>query len=345
MHERRVRIREILLGIVHEARQEKLTFVAGSIAYHAFLSILPLLLLVFAVVNQTRNAALGDSAVRLMQAVLTEDASAVIQQGLAESDASVSLLGVVFLVWGALRIFRGLDTAFSDIYETGRENTFADQLGDGLLLLVTLGLAIVAASVVGRYVTVTGDGWLAVILQGSLTAVGLFVVFYPMYYIFPDADVGILEVVPGAAFAAVGVTVGQVLFATFKAGGPGDNLVASILLLLTWLYVVGLVVLLGVAINAVLSNRSKDVDLDPVIGGIPKRGRTSDVPTSRTALLSKLDEVAGHFEGHGGEVTVIVDGDCVLLERPQTATIERASGVFGMDESVAITLRWWPDGE
>ncbi|MEF8757393.1 MAG: YihY/virulence factor BrkB family protein [Halobacteriales archaeon] len=345
MNERRARIREILLGVVHEARREKLTFVAGSIAYHAFLSILPLLLLVFAVVNQTQNVALGDSAVRLMQAVLTEDASAVIQQGLAESDASVSLLGVVFLVWGALRIFRGLDTAFSDIYETGRENTFADQLGDGLLLLVTVGLAIVAASLVGRYVTVTGDGWQAVILQGGLTSVGLFVVFYPMYYIFPDADVSVLEVVPGAAFAAVGVTVGQVLFATFKAGSPGGNLVASILLLLTWLYVVGLVILLGVAINAVLSNRSRDVDLDPVIGGVPKRGPTSDVATSRTALLAKLDEVVEALEDPGDSVTVVVDGERVALERPQTASIDRASAVFGMDNSVAITFRWWPDEE
>lgn len=345
MHERRARVREILLGIVHEAREEKLTFVAGSIAYHAFLSILPLLLLVFALVNRTGTVALGDAAVRIMQAVLTEDASAVIQQGLVDSDASVSLLGVVFLVWGALRIFRGLDTAFSDIYETGRANTFVDQLGDGLLLLVTVTLAIVAAGVVGRHVTVSGDGWLALGLRGLLTTAGLFVVLYPMYYVFPDADVSVLEVVPGAAFAAVGITIGQVLFATFKAGGPGGNLVASILLLLTWLYVVGLVILLGVAINAVLSNRSNDVDLDPVIGGVPKRGHTSGGATSRTTLLAKLDDVAEALAESGDAVTVVVDGERVALERPQTTSVDRASAVFGMDDSVAITFRWWPDEE
>jgi hypothetical protein len=33
-----------------------------------------------------------------------------------------------------MRIFRGLDTAFSGIHETESENTFADQLGDGLVL-------------------------------------------------------------------------------------------------------------------------------------------------------------------------------------------------------------------
>lgn len=35
------RIVEVLQAIVYEARTEKLTFMAGSIAYHAFVSLLP----------------------------------------------------------------------------------------------------------------------------------------------------------------------------------------------------------------------------------------------------------------------------------------------------------------
>jgi signal peptidase len=37
------------------------------------------------------------------------------------------VLGVVLLIWGTLRIFRGLDTAFSDIYESEAANPFTDQ--------------------------------------------------------------------------------------------------------------------------------------------------------------------------------------------------------------------------
>jgi len=57
--------------VVHEIRAEKLTFMAGSIAYHAFISILPLLLLVLTLVQQLQNVALEDSVVSVMQAVLT----------------------------------------------------------------------------------------------------------------------------------------------------------------------------------------------------------------------------------------------------------------------------------
>jgi len=345
MYVRRARVREILLGIVHEIRTEKLTFMAGSIAYHAFLSLLPLLLLVFAIVQQTRNVALGESIVAIMQAVLTEQASEVIQQGLSEADASVSVLGAVFLVWGALRIFRGLDTAFSDIYETARENTFADQIRDGLVLLVTVTLAIVAASLVGNAIVLVGDGLLVEVLRGIMTTVGLFVVFYPMYYIFPDTDVSALEVVPGTVFAAVGFTIAQVLFTTFKTGGAGENLVASILLLLTWLYVIGFVVLVGVAINAVLSNRSNDVDVDPVLGGVPSRRGDREITIDRTVLLADLDRFVDGLAESGDPLTVEVDGQRIALERPQTASVDRASRVFGMDNSVAVTLRWWPEDD
>ncbi|WP_324759342.1 YihY/virulence factor BrkB family protein [Haloarcula sp. GH36] len=343
MHVSRGRIRSIVLAIVHEVRTEKITFLAGSIAYHAFLSILPLLLLLLAILQQTRSIALRDSIVRIMQLVLTSQASDVIQQGLAQADTSVSLLGVAILVWGALRIFRGLDTAFSDIYETERANTFVDQLGDGLLLLVTVALAIVGASVLGDLFAVSGDGLLAGVLRGAVTTAGLFLVFYPMYYIFPDADCSFVEVVPGTAFAAVGIAVAQVVFTTFKSGSAGGNLVASILVLLTWLYVVGLVILLGVVINAVLSNRSKDVDIEPVIGGVPRRKGSTEAAVDRETLLAELDTLSERLRQPGEPVQIEVDGRTVVLERPQVAHVDRTSAVFGLDSSVGLTLRWWPD--
>lgn len=345
MHDRASRIEEVVRAIVHEARVERITFMAGSIAYHAFLSILPLLLLVLTVLQRTENVAVRDSVVGIIESVLTEQASVVIQQGLADADASVSVLGVVFLVWGALRIFRGLDTAFSDIYETGEHNTFTDQLTDGLVMLVTVAVALVGVSVIGDAVSLSFVGPLGTAFQALATTLGLFAVFYPMYYIFPDTDVTLLEVVPGAAFAAVGLTVAQVLFTEFNAGTTaGSNLVASVLLLLTWLYIIGLVVLLGAVLNAVLSNRSDDVDIAPLVGSVEARGPSGATAASRQAVLSDLETLTAAFEDAKG-VTVTVDEQSVTLAVPQSVTVDRENGVFGLDDSVALTLRWWLDDE
>jgi membrane protein len=333
---------ELLRAIVHEARVEKLTFMAGSIAYHAFLSILPLLLLVLTVVQRTQNIAIRDSVVGIMEAVLTEQSGQLIQQGLTDADASVSLLGVAFLVWGALRIFRGLDTAFSDIYETAASNSFLDQLGDGLLMLGTVGLAIVSVSLVSELVSVSATGAADDLLRAAVTSAGLFVVFYPMYYVFPDTDVTPWEVIPGTAFAAVGLTVAQALFTAFKSGSAGANIVASILILLTWLYIIGLVVLLGAVINAVLSNRSEDVAVEPVLGDADSRGPTGSSGISRRQLLTELDGVTAALDD-AESVTLTVGDDSVTVATPGAAHVDRESSVFGLDDSVGLTLRWWPD--
>lgn len=343
MNDRASRVEEVVRAVVHEARVEKITFMAGSIAYHAFLSILPLLLLVLTVLQRTENVAVRDSVVGIVESVLTEQAGVLIQQGLSDADASVSILGVAFLIWGALRIFRGLDTAFSDIYETSEHNTFADQLGDGLLILVTVAVALLGVSAIGNAVSLSVPGPAGAVLRALATTVGLFVVFYPMYYVFPDTEVTRLEVVPGTAFAAVGLTVAQVLFTEFNAGTTaGTNLVASILLLLTWLYIIGLVVLLGAVLNAVLSNRSEDVDIAPVVGGVERHATRTAVGVSRGAVLADLDALSGAVED-AEEVTVTVDGLSITLAAPQAATVDRESGVFGLDDSVALTFRWWLD--
>jgi membrane protein len=341
----RARTETILRAILHEVRTEKLTFLAGSIAYHAFVSILPLLLLVLTVVERTQNLTLRTSVLRIMEAVLTRQASDVLQRGLADADTSVSIIGVVFLVWGALRIFRGLDTAFSDIYETEAANTFLDQLGDGLLLLVTVALAIIAVSVSRNALASVVGGPLAPVLRTTVTVAGLFVVLSPMYYVFPDTDVSVAEIVPGTTFAAIGLTVAHFLFTTFKAGGTGGNLIASILVLLTWLYITSLVILLGVSINAVLSNRSADVDIAPVFGGVAAASGHDDVRVERSRLLADLDDVVAAFDDPGDEITLLVDGKRITVPRPERATVDRSSEVFSSADSVGLRLTWWPDGD
>lgn len=104
---------------------------------------------------------------------------------------------------------------------------------------MTVAVAIVAVSLLRSIATFSAEGVLVGFVRAFVTAGGLFVVLYPMYYIFPDADVSVVEIVPGTAFAAVSLTIAHVLFTAFKSGGTGGNLIASILVLLTWLYITG----------------------------------------------------------------------------------------------------------
>ena len=347
-HEGRLgRVEEVLRAIVREARAEKLTFMAGSIAYHAFVSLLPALVLLVAV-SSSFGFSLQRGVESLTQALLTDDVSRLLVQEITTSNrsAGLSLVGLAVLTWGSLRIFRGLDTAFSDIYESEAANTFVDQLTDGALVLVTFAVAVFAAVYVQARFPIAGGGPVVALAGGLVTVVGLSVAFFPMYYVFPDADVSVVEVLPGVVVASVGLTLFASLFKLYVAvSGRGDSqsFVAVIVLLLTWLYFSSLVILLGVAINAVLSNRSRDVSIDPVVGGVP-RGDGRKL-AERDELVAELDELATLLDADPETFVARVDDREVSLHPPQAITVD-ADPEFGFgDGSVSLELRWTPREE
>lgn len=329
----------IARALVHELRAEKVTFMAGSIAYHAFVSLLPLLLLVIGVLSAVGNPP-EEVFVSLAGAVLTENTGEALLNEISESaSAGVSLLSAAVLVWGALRIFRGLDTAFSDIYETESQNTITDQFSDAVVVFVTFGLAIAAAWGIDALLDALGAGPIAWLIQRIVLICGLMLTFFPMYYIFPDTDVSTREVIPGLVVAAVGlvafVSVFQ-FYAAFKAGGD-SSIIVGIIVLLTWLYFSGLIVLVGAAVNAVLSNRSHDVDIDPVVGNHTTESKHA--ATDRKHLVASLHEVAANADTD--ELVISSDDVTIRLPPPRRATVDTDGAILGIgEETVGIELRW-----
>jgi membrane protein len=340
----RDRVVAVLRALVHEIRVERVTFMAGSIAYHAFVSLLPLLLLVLAAISALGSTGLEEGLLALTRAVLTPGASEALVAELETANATtgVSVLGGVLLVWGTLRIFRGLDTAFSDIYESGGANGFADQIFDGVVVLVAVAFAVVVGALVetrlGGLAAVPG-GWL---VQRLVLVAGLAVVLFPMYYVFPDEDDLLLrEALPGAAFAAVGLTAFQTLFRFYigvSSRSPQESLLAAILVFLTWLYFSGLVVLVGAVLNAVVTNRSVDVSIRPVVGGVQSSfstARFSDEDVIERLLA--LDERLAHAD----ELTIEIGGERTTLPAP-TSTEVNADGsrLAFVDTPAELRLAW-----
>lgn len=253
------------------------TFLAGSLAYSAFMSLLPLLTL--AVVAAT----LGDpvvlqSAIRLSETYLTPTGTALLVDELQNGTGRTftSVFSVLLLFWSGLRVFRGLDTAFSLLYDTvGTEGILA-QVRDALLVFGLFVAALVVSVGVGLAVAVWGVAPLDWLLGSALLVLPLVLVFLPIYYVFPDVDVTVREVLPGVTLAAVGWAVSHSLFQLYvDAAGRFElyGAIGGVLLLLTWLYLASLLLLVGGAVNVVLAGRTARAlrDTRP----------DSDVPSSR----------------------------------------------------------------
>jgi YihY family inner membrane protein len=237
------------------AKRTQVSFLAAGIAYYMLVSLFPLGLLALVLATVVGGEALADQIVRSLGAVLSPGAADVLRGTLLEARgrAGVTVLGIVVLLWSGLRVFRGLDVAFSLVYGTDEVESLPEQLRDALAALSGITVAVIALAVVNALVVVSGIQLAGVLGAGALAAM-LTVAFLPIYYVFPDTDVTLRAVLPGTFFAAVGWTLLGALFSLYASVATGYELygvVGGILLLVTWFYFASVVLLLGAVVNVV----------------------------------------------------------------------------------------------
>ena len=278
---------------------QQLPFLAAAIAYYAFLSVIPLLVVALAVATVLAGDTITADLVDSLDRFLTPEAADLLESTLVEAPGrgGVTLLGVVLLLWGALRVFRGLDIAFSQVYGTAVQKSLPQQLRDATLVLVAVALA-TGATVLGSTLLSLSPVGLSG-LGGSLgLAVVLPVVFFPLYYVFPAGDVTVREAVPGAVVAGTGWTVLGTVFGLYASRAGSFELygvLGGVLLLLVWFYFAGLVLLLGAALNALLAGRLGDRQLQQ--GGPPETNQQETMGGTAGSDQSRSDTDEGSTGG------------------------------------------------
>lgn len=250
--------------VVREMRAHKVTFMAGSIAHAAFLSLLPLLVLLLVIASAVGNDLLTERIVALSRTYLSPAGEGLVVDALtnASERAGASVIGVASLLWGMLRIFRGINTAFDELYDAGEEG-IVGQVVDGLVVFVAIVLGTVGAGLAAATFAL-GDHPVVQALNPLVLVVGLTVAFFPMYYVFPETDVTVDEALPGAVIAAVGWTAMEAVFGVYVDLANTVSIygtMGAVILLSVWLYGSAFVLLVGATTNVVLAGRHREAGL------------------------------------------------------------------------------------
>ena len=241
--------------LVAAVRTQQVSFLAASIAYYMFVSLLPLLLLGLAVATVLGGSAFADQVVAAVGAALTPQAAQLLEGALtnASGRGGATVVSLVVMVWGSLKVFRGVDTAFSRIYGTEGIDSFFGSVVDAGAALGGIALALLSFAVVGSLGAIFGVN---IALSGLVLVPILVVAFLPLYYLFPDTETTVRAVLPGTVVAAVGWTLLATLFGLYASVAGGFQLygvIGGVLLLVTWFYFAGQLLLVGAVLNAVLS--------------------------------------------------------------------------------------------
>lgn len=266
---------EVAREVVRAARNDRITFLAASLAFYAILSIFPLFLLVLVLGSILGGEAFVWGMMDVLEDVLTPETSGFVLDALHEGTGrgGAGVVSVVFLVWSSLRVFRGLDIAFSMVYGRGRDPTFLSSLINAFIVLVAMGVGFAAMFLVRIVVRHYSPSPLIGVFSPLLVFLSLAVVFTPMYVVFPGTRQPLAAVLPGTLFAALGWTLLAELFGIYAAHAGTYalfGLLGGLLLMFVWLYLGAVLLLLGAVINAVHAGRYRE----PVEHPTPKRAET-----------------------------------------------------------------------
>jgi membrane protein len=292
----------VLRKVVRKVLDDDCPGLAGQLAYFTLFSMFPFLLslVTLAGVVVEDPATLLKTLTERMQGFLPSDAVGLLEGyadlTLRNADPSVLVFAVLATFWSGWAAADAIVKAVNRAY--GLQETRPWWKLWGISVLMVLGFVLVVVSlalvVFGPEVGAYFRGQLGLpetllALWDVLRWVGAFLAVSLahaiLYYVAPNAEVPFKWITPGGFVATVLILVSSVgLNAWVTNLGRYDQVygqVGAIMVLMLWLYVTGLMVLVGAEVNAVLA-RAAEERKDTQIVRPQGSGERSDTPPNNT---------------------------------------------------------------
>lgn len=242
---------------------------AGAVGLYLFLSVPPLMVAAARIGDQFALEQDAEAFV-LQQAAKFVPAREELLAGVFSLDpggsAAAGLISLAFLFVSGSRAFAALTSGINVMWRQSDKVSFWERQGMRILMLA-LSLVLLAAAGLGELAigaVAGGDSGQTWLLEWQLLpTVLLFAFLFVAYRVLPEDEVSTVHALIGAALATVGVRIAQAVMGYMAKAGTfetpyGD--LAGIALMATWALVVGVAVLFGATVVAVLSGRLEEIE-------------------------------------------------------------------------------------
>ncbi len=267
------RPKELIKKTASETIEDNVLGTAAEVAYNFFFSLFPLLLFTAPLLSLLgdKRQIVSDLLSRLSQ-VVPADAFSLLSKAVneivfAENAPGLISIGALLAAWSGSNIFtafiEALDTAYDvkDERPWWKKRVLALGVLVGWALILTIVTAILlAGDNIAHYAQIElGLGTAAIqvwsILQFPIAVLLLFALFFLMYWVLPFVKQDKKQILVGSAVNTILFLLATLIFRLYIQHFPPNKVygtIGAVMVLLTWMYVISVVILVGGELNSEL---------------------------------------------------------------------------------------------
>lgn len=271
-------IKGFVQDLLKRIKTVEISALGAQLAYFFLLSFFPLLIFMVSLLPylNLEQGAVFDFMADIMPTEIYSMIEGVLSEVLTSQSGGLLSIGILGTIWSASKGIDALMKALNKAYDTeaklGWENK-AWSIIFTISFVVVILLALVLP-VFGQQIAQLIFGYLNLDLQLSgiwnllrfaTPPLLIFLVLCVMYWIVPNTDprIKFLSIVPGAIIAAVGFFTLTFAF-SFYINNFGNysatyGSIGGVIILMLWLYFIGMILIFGGLINAVFAERKRAV--------------------------------------------------------------------------------------
>lgn len=262
--------KELAARVWREANDDDVFGVAAELAYAFLFALFPLLLFLITLIGYLPIDDLFGKILTSLSGFLPQDALALIQDNIAaitqQKRGGLLSLGLIATLWAASRGVISLCNGLNKVYDVQEGRPWWKLQLTAVGLTVSLSLFVIAAAVILIFGGTIGERLAGAVGLGPLfqvawtvarlliAAVIMTVVLAILYYFGPDVEQSWRWVTPGSVIAVIGWISASLAFSYYVSHFGSYNktygTIGAVIILLTWMYLSGVMLLIGGEINA-----------------------------------------------------------------------------------------------
>lgn len=239
-----------LFAVARVSLEEEIRYPAAAMAYYAFVSFVPLVVLAFAFLGPELVEGVQEATPRFV----TGSAQRLVYESTTSTGGSpgATVIAALVLGWSGINVVLDFQTVVRRVEDVPPRSA-PGRVRDGVAILGSLSLAVVAILV---------TSWASGVPPGEpvvgvpLLFLALTAAFLPLYAVTSRRLRSPAAALPGALASAAGWTVihfALQFYVAFSEQTAVFGVISGIIIILTSLYVAAAVLLTGVVVNAVLA--------------------------------------------------------------------------------------------